>query len=160
MNAILLFTLFEFSPWIDHTKMAISSLAVIFNQKLELSANQKGLHSKICTNEIWESLKMIWHISKNRPPAMSILLSWIEIDMTSFYVFGKNMWKIIWKIENGQCHAYSMMLMQRTEFILNNNFKKLVTSFIQKTLHNQILLSYIWTTINITHQVNDGLQKW
>ena len=91
---------------------------------------------------------------------MSILLSWIEIDMTSFYLFGENMWKIILKIENGQCHAYWMMLMQRTEFILNNNFKKLVTSFIQKTLHNQILLSYIWTTINITHQVNDGLQKW
>ena len=91
---------------------------------------------------------------------MSILLSWIEIDMTSVYLFGENMWKIILEIENGQYDAYSIMLIQRTEFILNNNFKKLVTLFIQKTLHNQILLSYIWTTINSTHKVNDGLQKW
>ena len=45
----------------------------------------------ISTNEIYKKLKcgifkLIWDIFGNRPPAMSILLRWIEIDMSSLYL--------------------------------------------------------------------------
>ena len=45
----------------------------------------------ISTNEIYKKLKcgifkLIWDIFENRPPAMSILLRWIEIDMSSLYL--------------------------------------------------------------------------
>ena len=53
--------------------------------------NRRKRHKPISTNEIYEKLKyrifrVIWDIFENRPPAMSILLRWIEIDMSSLYL--------------------------------------------------------------------------
>ena len=56
-----------------------------------VNRNRRKRHSLISTNEIYEKLKcgifkLIWDIFENRPPTMSILLRWIEIDMTCLYL--------------------------------------------------------------------------
>ena len=53
--------------------------------------NRRKRHRPISTTEIYEKRKcgifrVIWDIFENRPPAMSILLRWIEIDMSSLYL--------------------------------------------------------------------------